>query len=173
MNEGIKSTIVAGRSFDDGVELFAAVVSVDLPGITLATVDIKGPGVMGTIAVPSTGQLDNMEHVVHIRGAGTNTERLARPGQHKQEFRYVQDNYDPATGVMKQDQIKIFLDGLFREMDGGSVEQGAAIERSVTYNTRRMQVFINGRETVLIDKTQQQWVIDGVDHWAPIRNALA
>lgn len=172
MSKDIKSMVVASRFFDDGVEL-SSITSADVPGITLDAADIKGSGVMGTLNLPATGQIGSMEYVVHSRGVEADTDRLSRPGTHVQEMRYAQDTYNTNTGTITQEKVKLIVTGVFKSSDGGRIEPGAAVESSATYEVMRMQKFVAGKETLLIDKVKQIFKINGTDHWEKIRSALA
>jgi len=172
MSKDIKSSVIYTALFDND-RYIGAGVSVTLPGVTLSTADIKGAGVMGTLAIPSTGQIESMEWVVNLRGIEADSDRLTRPGMHRQELRFYQDTYNPGSAKMSQNYVKIFLDGIFKSNDGGSVEQGNPVEGSATYELFRMQKFVDGAEILLIDKTKGIYQVNGTDYWAPIRSIMS
>jgi len=167
----IRSTIIDSRFFDGGQEN-VSVTSVDVPGITQSTVDISGAGVMGTVSMPVTGRIESMECVVHTRGMDADNDRLSIPGIHKLEMRYLQDSYSPATAKMAQNSVKLFIDGVYKSSEGGSLEPGSVVEGSYTYEVIRMQKFVDGRETLLFDKILKIYRVNGVDYWETIRNLL-
>jgi len=167
----IKSTIIDSRFFDNGREN-NSVTSVEVPGITQSTVDITGAGVMGTVSMPVTGRIESMECVVHTRGVDSGNDRLAIPGLHKLEMRYLQDAYDPTGAVMAQEPVKLFVNGVYKSSDGGTLEPGTVVECSYTYEVIRSQKFVAGRETLLFDKILKIYRVDGVDYWENIRNLL-
>ena len=87
-----KLTINAQRAFVDGIEIYEH-VKVDLPEISMATQEVKGAGVMGTLDVPSTSQIDSMELGLSTSGVGEGRARLLSPGRHRIEIRTVQDYF--------------------------------------------------------------------------------
>ena len=169
----IKSSVIFTAFFDQSRRI-DEITKYDAPAVSLTGVDVKGAGIMGTINIPGTGMVESMQWVVSARGRRDNVERLSRPGEHSQEIRYLQDTYDSSqpSNRLTQDIVKEFLTGIFKGNEGGSSEVGTLVETTVTYECLRIQRFVNGVETLLIDKDAQIYRVNGVDYWENIRSLL-
>lgn len=163
-------SIIATSVKVDGTKI-GSYVSVDLPGITFSTTDVSGAGVMGTIAVPTMGQVESMEMVIHTRGIDVEARGLYTPGNHKIDLLTAQQVFAPNTKD-KAVSGKIYAEGRLKSADGGSIEVPNPVEGSVTYEVTRLQEFVGGREVLLIDKENYIYRVNGVDHMADVRNAV-
>ncbi|MCL2495683.1 MAG: phage major tail tube protein [Oscillospiraceae bacterium] len=162
--------IIASSVKVDNVKV-GAHVSVDLPGISFATTDVGGAGVMGTIAVPTMGQVESTEMAIHTRGLDAGARALYAPGKHRIELLTAQQVFAPNTND-KAVAGKIYVEGRFKSADGGSVEKPNPVEGSVTYEVTRMQEFVDGREVLCVDKENFIYRVNGVDYMAEVRAAV-
>ncbi|MGJ4851442.1 phage major tail tube protein [Bacillota bacterium Meth-B3] len=165
-----KLNIIAQKCIDDGVEI-KGYVSADLPEFSNATTEVRGAGVMGTLDVPSTAQIESAELTLNYQGIGSGRAHLMRPGKHSIELRTVQDVFDGEGGVQPQ-SVKIFITCFLKSTGGGSLENASAVEGSATYEVARYEEYVDGVETVLIDKNNFIYRINGVDSGKPVRGFL-
>ena len=163
-------TIIASALKVDGNKV-GSMVSVDLPGISFATTDVSGAGLMGTIAVPTWGQLEIMECVIHTRGIDAESRGMFAPGKHRIEILTSQQVFEPNVND-KATPGKIFIDGRLKSAEGGSIEVPNSVEGSVTFEVTRMQEFSSGVETLLIDKENYIYKVNGTDYMADVRAAM-
>ena len=166
----MKVAVIASSVKVDNVKV-GSYINAEIPSIGFATTDVTGAGVMGTIAVPVMGQIESMEMVLHTRGMDADTHALYAPGKHRIELLNAQQVFAPNTND-KAVAGKIYVEGRFKSADGGSVEAPNPSEGSVTYEVTRMQWFVEGRETLLVDKENYIYRVNGVDHMADVRAAV-
>lgn len=165
-----KLNMIAQKCIDDNIEI-RGYISADLPEFANATTEVRGAGVMGTLDVPSTAQIESTEMTLNYQGIGSGRAQLMRPGKHNIELRGVQDVFDGAGGVTPQG-VKIFITGTLKSTSGGSMENASSVEGSATYEVTRYEEYVDGVETVLIDKISFIYRINGVDYAKAIRGFL-
>jgi len=166
----ISGSVIAHKLFDDGVEVDDN-VSVQLPSIEVQTGEIKGAGILGTIDMPVTGQIGSMTLTINMRSVNKNSSRLARPGIHNLELRFARD-VNTADGQIIPAGTKIFISGLNKKFDPGKVEPPTTMDGSADFEVIRYRQVIEGVETLLIDKRNYIYKIDGVDYMQQVRQTL-
>ena len=165
-----KLAIGPQRSFCDGV-VIDEYVSVELPELSLATHEVSGAGVMGTLDVPSRTQIEGMELGVSTSGMGAGRARLMTPGQHRLEFRATQEVYTPENGVQVEG-LKIFVTGVLKSGGGGTLESASGVESDATFEVLRYEEYVNGEEMLIVDKVNIIYRVLGADHAQDIRGYL-
>lgn len=167
----IYGAIAVSKILDGGVDT-GCQGSVELPEVAFATQDFAGPGIMGTIALPSAGQFEDMQTTINTRGISADVLRLHRPGTHELELRFKQSTFMAGSGSALR-LGKAFLTGEYVSGSLGSVETGAVAEGSAVYAVHRMQLLdSDGSELMLIDKFAHQYRVLGEDHGADIYDGL-
>lgn len=166
----VSGNIIAHGLYDDGIKIDDN-VSVQLPPIELQSSEVKGAGIMGTIDMPSFGQVGSMLFTVNMRSINKNASNLAKPGMHNLEVRFVKDVIT-ANNQKIAEGSKIFISGMNKKYDPGKVENGTTMDGSSDFEVLRYRQVINGEETVLIDKKNYIFKVNGVDYMEQIRAAL-
>lgn len=166
----ITGSVIAHKLIDNGEEI-ADNVSCQLPSIEVQTTEVKGAGIMGTIDMPSTGQIGSMTFTITQRSIGRNAMKLATPGIHTIELRFVQDVTMPDGQVIKEG-TKVFLTCFNKKLDPGKVEPQATREGSAEFEVLRYRQVVDGTEVLLVDKRNYIYKINGVDYMEKVRAAL-
>lgn len=166
----ISGSVIAQKLFADGVEIDDN-VSVELPSIEFGTTEVKGAGILGTVDMPSPAQINAMALVISSRSINKKNSELAKPGKQNLELRFVRD-VTQADGTVIPAGTKIFITGVAKKYGPGKVEQGSTMDGSQEFEVLRYRQVIDGEETLLIDKFNYQYVVNGVDYMAKIRAAL-
>lgn len=163
-----KSAAILGLTvYCDGV-LIARDVKISLPSITNTTVDVSA---MGTLSVPLAGIFDDMETSISLTGHDLLTSKMYEPRWHDLEIRSVQTDITKEGGEDRK-AIKHKLLVYPKEIPMGDIEVGATTERESTFACRRYQQYINGKETMMIDRLQHLLRIDGVEYSSDIEGSL-
>ena len=166
----ISGSIVAHRFFDNGTEIEDN-VSCQLPVIENGTTEAKGAGILGTLDMPSSAQLNSMIFTASMRSINSSSVNIIKPGVHNIELRFVKDVKTDA-GEMVPQGTKIFVTGVFKKYDPGKVEENGTMDGSVEYEVLRYRIVINGVEEVLIDKVNYIYKIKNIDYMKKVRAAL-
>ena len=166
----ISGNVLAHKLLDDNVEIDDN-VSCQLPSIETQTGEVKGAGILGTIDLPATGQIGSMTFTINMRSTNKNASNLARPGVHNLELRFVKDVIT-SSGSMIPAGAKIFIAGINKKYDPGKVETPTTMDGSVDFEVLRYRQVIDGEETLLIDKRNYIYKVNGVDYMKDIRSIL-
>jgi uncharacterized protein len=166
----VSGNVIAHKLLRDGVEIDDN-VSCQLPSLDALTGEVKGAGLMGPIDMPVTGQLGSMVFTVNMRSVNKNAVELARPGIQNLELRFARDVIN-ANGQKIPEGTKIFISGMNKKYDPGKVEGAATMDGSAEFEVIRYRQIINGEETLLIDKKNFIYKVNGIDYMAAIKAAL-
>jgi phage tail tube protein FII len=73
---------------------------------------------------------------------------------------------------MVPEGTKVFISGINKKYDPGKIETPATMDGSADFEVLRYRQVINGVETLLIDKRNYSYKINGVDYMQKIRSTL-
>lgn len=166
----ISGNVIAHKLLADGVEIDDN-VSCQLPSIEVQTGEVKGAGILGSIDMPVTGQIGSMTFTINMRSINKNAANLAKPGIQNIELRFARDVVT-SDGQVIPEGTKIFITGINKKYDPGKVEPPTTMDGSIDFEVIRYRQVINGVETLLIDKRNYIYKINGVDYMQKVRQAL-
>ena len=165
--QDIKGGVVADTVYSDK-KLIAKDVSFTLPGIEFVTADVQA---MGNMTMPLIGLLENMEMAITKVGLDLGIGQMNKLEKQEFEFRWVQSSIN-ANGSQSVDGCKAFVRTMPGSIPELGVEIGSATEAENTYNVTRMQIYINGREVLLVDRLSQILRVNGKDYMKNINKLL-
>lgn len=166
----ISGSVIAHKLLADGVEIDDN-VSCQLPSIEVQTGEVKGAGILGSIDMPITGQVGSMTFTINMRSVNKNAANLAKPGIQNIELRFARDVVS-TDGQVIPEGAKVFITGINKKYDPGKVEPPSTMDGSIDFEVIRYRQVINGVETLLIDKRNYIYKINGVDYMQRVRQAL-
>jgi len=166
----MKTAVVASKFKSNGTEI-ATHVSADLPSISRVAFDMNGAGVMGTVSVPVTGQFEAMELSINTRGFSGEAGRLMALGEQRLELLFSQDSHSVQKGIVPEG-CKIYATGTFMKQESGSVVPGEASDGSVSFSVYRYEVYVAGKEVILIDQFKFIYRVNGKDLMEAVRKAI-
>jgi len=143
-------------------------VKFSLPEVKPVTSEYPG---LGKIELPVTGQYDTMELSITKTGIDKFLSLLTSPESKKIEIRAAIDVLG-ADGTKSAKGIKAFLTAIpnvFPKIDG---EVGSQPEAEITFGVTRYQLYVDGAESILIDKTAGIVRFDGKDYSQQINSLL-
>lgn len=145
---------------------------VQLPDIEKMTDTVKGAGILGEIDMPTLGQIGSMGCTINFRADNQHCALLARPGFIKLEIIWVNETVDSTLGKTETQQNKAFMTVMNKKFGTGKIEVGASMESSMEFEVLSYRKVVNGIETMLLDKLNFKFVINGVDYMEKVKNAL-
>lgn len=163
----IKGPVVANTLRCDGLQV-AQDVSFTLPEITFKTAEISA---MGSMTVPLLGLIENMEVSITKIGLDEGFSKLNKLSRHNLEFRWVQTSIDK-IGNVSNEGCKAFVTTLPANIPGVSVEAGSATEVEHKFNVTKIQIYVNGKEALAVDRLNNIIRVDGVSYTKNINNLL-
>lgn len=165
--QDIKGPVVADTVYADS-QLVARDVAFTLPGVEFLTADVQA---MGNMTVPLVGLMENMELSITKVGLDDGLKRLNRLEKQNLEFRWVQ-NVVKSDGSQAVEGCKAFVRTLPSATPEIGVEVGNAPEEEMTYNVTRLQIYVNGREFLTVDRLAGILKVDGKDYMSKINSLL-
>lgn len=166
----ISGSVIAHKLLADGVEVDDN-TSCELPSVEFGTTEVKGAGILGTVDMPSPGQINSMSFSINSRSINKKTTALAKPGKQSLELRFVRDVIQ-ADGSIVPAGSKIFITGVVKKYGPGKVEQGATMDGNLEFEVLRYRQVIEGEETLLIDKFNYIYKVNGEDYMKKYTAAL-
>lgn len=163
----LKGPILADTLYD-GTTLVARDVSFTIPEIVMKTTEMSA---MGTMNVPMVGLFEDMELEITKIGVDTGWTSLSKLNRHSFEFRVVQTNVKQ-NGSTAPEGIKIFVNTLPKNIPSISVNPGDKIEGSFKYTVTKLEIVINGKQTLFIDRFNNICKIDGTDYSSKTESLL-
>ena len=146
--------------------------TLDLPEISMKTVDLTGPGIAGTVAMPTPGMSESFECTVHWRSIHGDLTTLLEMHAHDLTFRGAQNIYDAGTGKTRAQPVKINLRGLPKKSTLGKFEQASETDSESNLEILHLQIFVDEVEIIEIDKLNQIFKVNGTDYLADVATAI-
>ena len=154
---------------------YLGIATVDLPEISLSTIEVSGAGIAGKMEVPVAGQFENMEVTIHWREVSNNFVSLAAYKAHNLTFRSAQHLYNASSGKIRQEPLKIVVRSIPSKFNIGKLEQAAETESESTLAIDYIKIWVDGKEQMEFDRFNHIWKVrtDGkmVDYLSGVRKA--
>jgi P2 family phage contractile tail tube protein len=166
----ISGGVIAQKILADGTEIDDN-VSCQLPSLETQTTEVKGAGILGSIDMPVTGQLSSMTFTVSTRGINKKASGLVKPGVQNLELRFARDTVT-SNGSQVPQGTKIFIAGVNKKYDPGKVEINSTMDGSLEFEVLRYRQVIDGVETLLVDKRNSIYKVNGIDYMQKVRALL-
>lgn len=163
----IKGPVVANKLYCDGVEV-AQDVTFTLPEVVFKTAEISA---MGTMTVPLIGLIDNLEVTINKIGLDEGFSKLSRLDKHKLEFRWVQTKINK-IGSVYNEGCKAFVQTLPANIPSVNIEPGNATEVEHKFNVTRLELYVDGKESIVVDRLNNILKVNGVNYSTSISNLL-
>ena len=151
---GAMNVLAGGREIGDAT-------SVTLSDIERPTTEIKGAGIMGTFAMPISGQVNAMTASVAVRAANADKRYLVGNNVDL-EIRFAFD-CRASDGTLYVAGTKIFLRGHTTKIGSGKAEPGSTRDETYDYSGVRYREVVDGEETLLVDQIAGRFVVGGKD----------
>lgn len=163
----INGPIAADTVYSENV-LVAKDVEFTLPEVAPVVVDVEA---MGTMSVPLWARLDDMEMTVTKIGLDMGLGNMLTPTLKPLEFRFPQEAID-ANGDTKIVPCKAFIKGMNKTVPGIGITPGETSSNDLTYMVTRYQLFVDGKEMILVDRLASIVRINGKDYTSGIQSML-
>lgn len=149
-------------------DVVAENVKVTLPEVTFQTVEFKALGNMD-LPIPLT---DALEATVTSVGFDNGFYKMMQLKNQTFEFRFVQNVTNKSTGEVVAKGCKAFIKGVAKNIPGGDIDSGATFEGNISIAVNRYQLYVDGKEVVLVDKLKDILKINGTDYAEQFKNLL-
>lgn len=145
--------------------------SVQLPSFESLTTEIKGAGIAGAFEMSLPGIFGSMKLGIAQRSLNKKSGILNKPGIRNIEVR-------AAVRVMDGDEskvvaVKVFATCIALKSGQGKIESGSPSEGDADFEILRYRQIVDGVETLLCDKRNYIFKVDGVDYLKELRAAIS
>lgn len=159
------------RVYDDSNAVIG-IATVDLPDIEAMTDTVSGAGIAGEIDSPTLGHFGSMTLTINWRTITGDASRLNAQRVHALEFRASQQINDAANGELRTQAVRIVTRCTPKNLSLGSLEVSATTDSSSEFEVSYLKIYIDGRETLEIDKYNFKFSVNGEDFLRQVRRDL-
>ena len=165
-NLNLKGPFLASKVLCDK-NVIAEDVKFTLPDVAFQTIEHQALGKI-EIPIPLT---DAMEAGITYIGFDKGLYKTLGLENNTFEFRFVQHE-TKKSGEQKNIGCKAFIKGIAKGIPGGDLEIGSSFEGAITIAVLRYQLYVDGKEVVLIDKLKGILKINGKDYAKNIKSLI-
>lgn len=159
------------RVYDDSNAVLG-VATVDLPDIEAMSDTVSGAGIAGEVDSPTLGHFGSMTLTINWRTITGDAAKLNAQRVHHLEFRASQQINDPARGELYTQPVRIVARCTPKNLSLGSLEVSATTDSSSEFEVSYLKIFIDGKETIEIDKYNFKFAVNGEDFLRQVRRDL-
>lgn len=166
---GLPSKLKNFRLYNDGNNYQGIVGEFTQPKIALQMEEWRGGGMLGPVKIDMGLQLMEAE----FTNGGLVKQVMRQFGSTSVDgvlLRLVGAYQSDDTGNV--DQVELVMRGRLEELDMGNAKAGEDTEHKVKVPLAYYKIAVNGRTEIEIDMLNSVFIVDGVDRYAEIRNAL-
>ncbi len=166
---GLPSKLKNFRSYNDGNNYQGIMGEMTLPKIVHKMEEWRGGGMIGPVMADLGLQAMEME----FSNGGLVKQCFRQMGTPTVDgcmMRFVGAYQSDDTGNVEQ--CEVVVRGRPQELDMGNAKAGEDTEHKAKWPVAYFKLSINGRTEIEIDMLNSVYVVDGVDRYAQIRDAL-
>lgn len=163
MGKALKAVgAINGTTAYVGGTLVGRNVTITLPEVTYATATVNLA--LGEHEIALIGLVEAMESTIQKIGVDNGLAKMLKMKSQTFEFRWAQQVTD-TDGSSRLQGCKAFIRGIPKVVVPEiSVEKGEPVEMDIPLSVTRYQLFCEGEELILVDKTTGQLRINGEDY---------
>lgn len=167
----MKERITAFKVYSDDGALMG-IADVTLPSLESMSDTVKGAGIAGEIDSPSIGLFSSMTLGLTWRTVTDSAAKLMKPGLHSLDIRGNIQGFDEISGTYKQSGLKIFVKGMPKKLEGGKLEQNAAMDAPQEFEVVYYKKTLDGADLIELDKYNYIYKVMGEDQLSEVRRNL-
>ena len=155
-----------------GTSRLIGIANVELPTVEMETVDMKGNGIAGTVAMPVRANTSSMELKLTWRTMEKDAAGLIAHKSIDLSLYGVQEHYNSGTGEMTQPQHRIETRVVPKTLNLGKWEPSATVDNENTFEVITLKYTIGGKAVLEFDKFNYVFKANGTDYGTPVRKGL-
>ncbi len=158
--------------YRSGTSRLMGLANIELTTAEPETVDMKGNGIAGTVAMPIRSNLGSMELKLTWRTPPVDAAKLFRYERIDLSLYGAVENVDAGNGGLKPHQHRLEVSGFPKNWNLGKWEPSSTIDSELTLEVAILNYFYEGVEKLAFDKLNYVYRIDGEDFASPYRKAV-
>ncbi|MBR1728500.1 MAG: phage major tail tube protein [Selenomonadaceae bacterium] len=160
------------RVYEEGKDNFIGATSIEVSGLSTKTADISGIGLAGEISAPVEGHFESIEVKINWR-VPTQKAIVITGGQTiALEIYGAIQNFDGGESKHIYQQLKITVRGCGKNYEGGTLEAMNTTDSANTIEAHYLKYEVDGKETLVIDKYNYVFRVNGKDFMESIRRTI-
>lgn len=168
----VSERLIHFRVYNDGNDMLG-IATVDLPEITPMSDTVSGAGIAGEVESGILGHFESMTttftwRTIERKAISLCSQRKA----HAVEVRGSQQVYDAATGTYSTVPVRASMRISLKSAPLGTFKPGATTDTEQEFEVLYLKLYVDGKETLEIDKYNFIAKINGVDDLASVRKDL-
>lgn len=167
----VPERLTSFNAYNDGIKLIG-VVDVELPEVAYMTDTISGAGIAGEIESTVQGMVQAMSTTMTWRTVNKAASVLSAPRIHAIELRGTQEVFDSATGIKRNQPVRVAMRVQPKRFAGGSFEVASATGTESEFEVTYYKLIIDGETVLEIDKYNFICFVDGTDYLADVREQI-
>ena len=166
---GLPSKLKNMNLFLDGVSHLGVVSEVTVPKLAIKMEEWRGGGMLGPIMIDQG--LEKIETEFTLGGLMTSALRQFGATRHDAVLlRFAGAYQEEGAGQVKS--VEMICRGRYSELDFGNAKPGDDTEHKSKLAVSYLKIDIDGRTWIEIDLLGAIFIVDGVDRYAEIRDAI-
>ena len=155
-----------------GTTRLLGIASLELPNMEMATTDVGGTGIMGTMSMPLRGNLNSVEAKLTWRTMEKAASELNRHKAIKLSLYSDQEHYDAGAGEFKDPSHYVEIMGVPKSINLGKWEPSSTVDAETTLEVITLTYKIDNEEVINFDKFNYIYRVNGEDYGQPYRQAV-
>lgn len=147
-------------------------VTMTLPDLTPAGVDVRGGGILGTYSSKGWGAFESHQFSMTFRSISQDLTFLMTPHEHVLTVRAAQQTLEGGTGRSGVAAMRYVLRGRFATANLGELSPNEEANTQIDIEPTMLKIFRDGREIFALDKLNGVYRVNGVDMMAEVEAAL-
>lgn len=156
----------------DKGDVLAGIGTVELPEIETPTTEVNIAGVSGALEVPLTGHTNAMTVTVNAPVLTIQALKALNPDPQIITARGAIEQIDTRSSAKRIVNLIVTMRCKAKGFKAGNMEKAAAMDTSLPFAVDYLKIQMDGKTYLEIDKLNNKYVVDGVDHLSGIRNAI-
>ena len=167
----IPEKLVGFECYEDGNRM-VGIADVVLPNLAYMLDTVQGAGIGGEFETPTIGQFQPMSTTINWRILTDENVTYVAPKVYHFDFRGSKQFLDHSVGALEQQQIKVVMRVLPKNLNLGNMQKASPMGNSGDFEVLYLKITLNGNTKVEIDKIAYICNIDGVDYLATARQHM-
>ena len=153
-------------------DVLIGTANIELPSLDALTEKVKGAGIAGEVEAPVIGHYDVLTLGISWRTITAAAISLVAPVAHALDFRGSQQVYDSAAGSYSTVPVKVVVRAMPKKTSLGKMVVAGQTDTKNELEITYIKVYIDGDETLELDKYNFIFTVNGEDYLADVRSDL-
>ncbi|OLN21401.1 hypothetical protein BTO30_14875 [Domibacillus antri] len=168
----IPERLIQARVYIDENIDTRALADVTLPNFQNMTETVRGIGILGEVDTPTIGHFQSMQLQLSWRSIVKELWMLLGQNVHSFDIRAALQVNDAATGKVGVSKLRVVVRGTTKNLEPGKLETSTPTEGTTEVETVYIKIEQDGETLIELDKYNYKFIVDGVDQFAEVRQAL-